>query len=118
VRAFAAETAPLEITFDRAGSFTGGVVYLAPAPSAGLRRLHAAFHARCEDLSRSVWHHYQPDFWMPHLTLAMDLEPSQVAPALAIAETIRLPLPARLVEVGIVEFRPVRELAGYPLAGR
>jgi len=55
--------------------------------------------------------------WVPHCTLATDLEPHQFGSALAIAARVPLPLECRLVEVGIVEFRPVKQLVSYGLDG-
>jgi hypothetical protein len=56
--------------------------------------------------------------WVPHCTLASDLEPEQFGSALAIAGRVRLPIECRLVEVGIVEFRPVKQLVSRTLGGR
>ena len=55
---------------------------------------------------------------MPHCTLATDLEPEQFGDALAIAARVPLPLESRLVEAGIVEFRPVKQLVSCALGGR
>jgi hypothetical protein len=56
--------------------------------------------------------------WVPHGTLASDLEPEQFGSALASAGRVRLPIECRLVEVGIVEFRPVKQLVSRTLGGR
>jgi 2'-5' RNA ligase len=56
--------------------------------------------------------------WVPHCTLATDLEPDRFGDALEIAARAPLPLESRLVEVGIVEFRPVKQLVSYALGGR
>ncbi len=40
----------------------------------------------------------------------MDFAEARLPAAVAIAERVSLPLEARLVRVGVVEFRPVKEL--------
>jgi 2'-5' RNA ligase len=59
-----------------------------------------------------------PGTWVPHCTLATDLEANRFGDALAIAKRTPLPLESRLVEAGIVEFRPVKQLVSCPLGGR
>src|SRR5206468_4499682 len=62
--------------------------------------------------------HYRPGAWVPHCTLATDLEPHRFGDALAIAARSPMPLESRLVEVDIVEFRPVKQLVSCALGGR
>ena len=116
--AFAAETAPVRLTFASMGSFPGVAVFLAPTVTAELLDLHAGFHRRFGSLGRGSCEHYRPGRWVPHCTLAADLEPDQLGRALAIAGRVPLPLECRLVEVGIVQFRPVRQLVSHVLGGR
>jgi len=80
--------------------------------------LHASFHRRFGPFGQAPWDHYRPGVWVPHCTLATDLEPDQFGAALAIAGRAPLPLECRLVEIGIVEFRPVRQLVSRVLGGR
>jgi hypothetical protein len=54
---------------------------------------------------------------VPHCTLATDLEPDRLGDALAIAARVPLPLECRLVEAGIVEFRPAKQLMSRALGG-
>lgn len=113
---FAAETGPIGITFEGAGSFPGGTVFLRPTENRALRELQRHVHARFAALGRGPWAYYLPELWVPHCTLAMDVAPDRLGEALAIAE--RAPrIGGRLEHVGIVEFRPVHVLARYPLGG-
>ena len=114
---FAAETAPIGITFDGTGMFPGGTVFLRPAPNPTLRDVQRHVHARFASLGGDAWPYYLPEAWIPHCTLAMDVPPDRVTEALAVAGRGPLPITGRLEYVGIVEFRPVRVLARYPLAG-
>lgn len=54
---------------------------------------------------------------VPHCTMADDLEASALKEAFDVARESAVFGPARLVSVGVVSFRPVRQLSEYPLAG-
>ena len=55
---------------------------------------------------------------MPHCTLAMDFTEDLTPTALAIARHAPLPLTGRLDRIGIVEFRPVKQLCAFALGVR
>ncbi len=118
VTRFAAETAPVRLTLASVGLFPGVAVFLAPTVTADLLDLHAEFHRRFARLGQGSWDHYRQGTWVPHCTLATDMEPDQFAGALAIAGRVPLPLACRLVEVGIVEFKPVKQVMSPTLAGQ
>ena len=115
---FAAQTPPAEVTLASVGFFPRVAVFLAPTVTAQLLELHARFHRRFEHVGGAPWELYRPGVWVPHCTLAMDVEADRFGDALAIAGRVPLPLPARLIEIGIVEFRPVKELVSCPLGSR
>lgn len=112
---FAAETGPVAVTFDGVGTFPGGAVFLRLAPNTTLAEMQRQVHARFAALGRSPWQYYLPETWVPHCTLAMEFPRERAPDALAIAKRVSLPIAGRLESVGIVEFRPVRTLARYPL---
>ena len=115
---FAAETAPVRLTLASVGLFPRVAIFFAPTVTAELLQLHAGFHRQFDRLGERSWDHYRPGGWVPHCTLATDLEPDQFGGALAIAGRVPLPLECRLVEIGIVEFRPVKQLVSFALGGR
>jgi 2'-5' RNA ligase len=117
VARFAAETSPVRVSFASVGLFPRVAVFLAPTVTADLLELHAGFHRRLARFGAAPWAHYRPGVWVPHCTLAMDLGPDRFGDALAIADRVPLPLECRLVEVGIVEFRPVKQLVSHALGG-
>jgi 2'-5' RNA ligase len=114
---FADETAPLRLTLASVGMFPGVAVFLAPVVTAELLDLHARVHRRLAGRGGGAWHHYQRGAWVPHCTVASDLEPDQFQSASAIAARAPLPLESLLVEVGIVEFRPVNQVVSRTLRG-
>jgi 2'-5' RNA ligase len=115
---FAAETDPVGLTLASVGLFPGTAVFLAPTVTTDLLGLHASLHRRFARFGTGAWNHYREDTWVPHCTLALDMEPDQFGTALAIAGRLPLPVQCRLVEAGIVEFRPVKQLASRTLGRR
>lgn len=56
-----------------------GVLYLSVVPTRALLRLHEEVHAVLEGRLVESWRTYSVDTWMPHCTLAQDLDPTQLA---------------------------------------
>jgi hypothetical protein len=118
IMSFAMVTPPVDVIFLRVGSFTeSGVVFLAPDVDWRLLEVHANCHRHFAGLGDGAWPHYAVGTWVPHCTLAQDLDAWGVAHALTIAQRARLPLRGRLESVELVEFRPVRRLVTARLAG-
>ncbi len=115
---FSHEVQETRVEFEGVSTFaTGGVVFLAPKPSRALRSLHSRFHSLAQDFAAELWEYYAPSAWVPHCTLDMDLPTEIIPEILRLCSTLDLPTEAYLVEAGLVEFRPVRELMSFPLRG-
>jgi 2'-5' RNA ligase len=112
---FARETAPITVTFDAVGSFPGGAIYLRTALNSGLAEVQQRAHERLDMLASGPWHYYLPERWIPHCTVAMEFPADRMDRALAIVRRLPLPLTGRLESAALIEFRPVREVARYPL---
>jgi 2'-5' RNA ligase len=118
VAALGRETAPLPIVFDRVDVFpTTGVVFLSPVPDRTLSDVHARCQRRLSAYGRRPWPHYAPGAWVPHCTLAQDLESAgALAQARSVAERTPLPIVGRLERAELIGFRPVHCLRAAPLA--
>jgi 2'-5' RNA ligase len=114
---WAAAADPLDLRLASVGVFPGEarVIFLAPVVTAELLDLHNGFHAAFEGEGEEPWSHYRPGEWVPHCTLAMEIDPAALHRALDVAREAPLPIPVRLSAVGLVEFRPVVERAAIPL---
>ena len=91
------------------------VVFLAPRVTPALLELNAFFHRQASDAGAVPWESYLPDRWVPHCTVAADLDAREVHRAV---QELRLgfrALTASLEEVGLVRFRPVETVAVYTL---
>lgn len=74
LRRVAAETAPVTVRTSGLGLFTGEnpILYIPIARTAELERLHARLCEALEPLAIEPNPHYQPERWLPHITLASD----------------------------------------------
>ena len=114
---FAQSLAPFEFKLINVGTFPGseGVVFLAPVATRPLLALHARFHQFFSQYDESGMSYYQPGNWVPHCTVAIDLTASEVTEAMAYSREAFQPITGRFEEIGLVEFRPVKELGTYKL---
>src|SRR5208337_4936828 len=88
----------------------GLIAYLAPKVTPELLALHAPFFERFSSVARGIWPLYGFATWVPHCTLGIGLLPQQLAPAVEACQAFGLPLACTVAEVGLVEFRPVKQL--------
>jgi 2'-5' RNA ligase len=116
---FAAETPPLKIMLSAAGSFptAEAVLFLAPAITQELMDVHWDLHQLLKDLNFHPHAYYLPDRWVPHSTVAQNVEPNFVPKAFDVLRQSFKPIAGQLVEIGLVRFRPVVNLGSFPLAG-
>jgi 2'-5' RNA ligase len=94
--------------------FRGRIAYLAPKVTPELLALHKRFFSQFSVLASRLWQHYDPAVWVPHCTLAIGLLPQHFLPAFEACESFGLPLDCNVVEMGLIEFQPVRRLHAVP----
>jgi 2'-5' RNA ligase len=109
---FAGSTAGFPVTFVSLGIFPGAepVVFFSPKVTIPLLELHWAFLESFEPMATNIWPNYSPSHWIPHCTLAAGCPPECFEEALEICRAEALPFTAEIVEIGFVEFRPVKPL--------
>ncbi len=112
---FAGTLGTFTINLANIGIFPGdrNVLYLGPSVTEPLLALHRRFHETFGALAR--WPHYLPGTWVPHLTLAMHVEPQALAPAIDIVRREWQPGAVRLDALALVRAFPVEELRRFPL---
>ena len=116
---FAESIPPFPLILSTTGSFSGDnrVLFLGTAANEVLLRVHKDFHWLFERHKTSEREYYFEDWWIPHCTLAERL-PEDLALETMEADLLRqLPISAMVIEIGIVEFRPVKELCRFALTG-
>ena len=109
---FARSIDPFDFTLSSLGTFPGqeGVVFLAPVATRRLLAVHARFHEVFSKHDNAGMGYYLPGNWVPHCTVAIDLSSAEVTAALAYCREAFQPISGRFQEIGLVEFRPVKEL--------
>jgi 2'-5' RNA ligase len=113
----ARELPPIDLSLAAVGTYptAEGVVFLVPSVSAQLVRAHQVVHQRLSAIGMSSSLYYQPGFWIPHCTVATDLKPDMLPLAMEICRKSSVFGRARISSIGLVSFRPVRELYTFPL---
>ncbi len=117
LKSFAPKTDPLPVGFQHLGIFPTipATVFLGATVTVSLLELHAQIHESLHPISTDSNPYYLPGKWIPHCTVALELEPRLIAQALEIGLQISLPLHGEITEIGVIEFRPVRHLFGFRL---
>ena len=110
---------PLSVDFAYIGFFPTipGTIFLGSTVTNDLLGLHAQVHESMTQIGLNPDPYYLPGRWMPHCTLALEIEPELTIKVLRVGLHIPLPIHGRIIEVGIIEFRPVKHLFRTRLVG-
>ncbi|KAF8096696.1 hypothetical protein N665_0303s0021 [Sinapis alba] len=118
VKAFASKQEPLSLSFSSIGSFSGdnNALFLSPTPSLSLLQLQAQL---CDAVKREgvveIGEEYRQDSWVPFCPVAVDVPKSRMAEAFSVLRDLKLPVNGYAMDVGLVEFSPVREVFSFAL---
>ena len=114
---FARQFEPLSFVLESVDSFpaSNGVVFLAPRLSDGLIGVHTRFHKEFDGYRATASPYYHPENWQPHCTVAEDLSSKQVSHAIEICRKAHLPIRGQFVQIGLIEFRPIKEVCLFSL---
>jgi hypothetical protein len=117
---FAAETKAMPITLSAVGGFAtaDAVLFLTPAITQDLMDVHWDFHQMLGELKMYPHAYYQPDRWVPHSTVAQNVQEEMVGKGFDVLRKSFKPISGKLVEMGLVRFRPVESLGVYQLGAR
>jgi 2'-5' RNA ligase len=122
VQAIAADSRPFEVDCSGIGIFTGSrmVLYLAVARPVALSRFHQRVFEVAQALAVEPGPYWQPQRWVPHVTIAMEGLTADAAGALTAAWAARpIPPPLRISNVAVMDGSDGthRLLAECPLGG-
>ena len=103
---------PFSLMMGFIGTFISNenVVFVAPNMTEELRQIHRDFHDRLRSVQMSVWEYYLPDKWQPHCTMATGIPESAYMEAFETVRSSFRPLMVTIESVGLIEFRPIRQL--------
>jgi 2'-5' RNA ligase len=114
---FASGRNRMTVSMPSMGSFLTGerVIFLAPVATRALLDLHSALYGLLIEQGMAFHPLYAPGNWVPHCTLDMELDGGGYRHKLAQCAELD-PIPnAGVDSMGLIEFRPVRELLRFPL---
>ncbi|XAR51829.1 hypothetical protein NMG60_11006582 [Bertholletia excelsa] len=119
VKVLASKQEPLPISLSAIGSLPSGknVLFLAPTPSLFLLQFHSQL---CEAMKKEgieIAEEYRPDSWIPFCPVAEEVPKNRMAEAFTVLRDLKLPVTGYAMDIGMVEFSPVRELFSFVLGG-
>ncbi len=117
VEDLAKSTFSFPLSFDSVGSFPTDerVIYLTPTRPKALANIHANFHKNIQHAGLSCNEYYLPGQWLPHCTVAYKVEDSKFEKAIEYCQKADHQFHGDITEIGVLEYRPIKELASFPL---
>ncbi|KAG8482829.1 hypothetical protein CXB51_024263 [Gossypium anomalum] len=102
IKSFASKQEPLPLSFSSIGAFPNenNVLFLSPAPTMTLLQFQAQFKA---------------DAWIPYCPVAQEVPKTRMAEAFCVLRELKLPVSGYAMDIGLVEFSPVREHFSFGL---
>lgn len=116
---FARHIEPFSLQLSSVGSFptAEGVVFLAPVVTGSLLAVHDQFHDWLLKAGLVSLDYYLPGNWVPHCTVAINLDQAQIGPTAAFCQQFAGVYGRVHIEsVGLVSFPPIVPLATFPLS--
>lgn len=119
LKVFAEMFSPFALTFLCLGIFPGekAIVYLAPTVNQKLLDIQAYVHQLLKDSGTSSSTMYVPGYWIPHCTLALDIDTKLIVRAIEIGLSMPFPVHCRVEEIGVVECWPTKHIYSFGLGG-
>ncbi|KAI3824017.1 hypothetical protein L1987_05464 [Smallanthus sonchifolius] len=117
VKTFASKQDPLPLSFGSIGSLPSdnNVLFLAPTPTLPLLQFHFQL---CDAMKREgveIGEEYRPDSWIPYCPVAEEVPKNRMAEAFTVLRDLKLPVTGYAMDIGLVEYSPVRELFSFVL---
>jgi 2'-5' RNA ligase len=90
-----------------------GVMYLAIENSIELNKIHLRLHTLLKEKGYKSNEYYLPGRWIPHCTITMGLTAEKANEVAEICNQMNVFGNAELIEMSLIEFRPVREIYSF-----
>jgi 2'-5' RNA ligase len=109
---FSAGVQPIVLQLANIGIFSGArsVLFLGPVVTQELLAFHRRFHDAFSEFVESCWEYYRPGHWVPHVTLAMNIEAAALERAVAETREHWKPAKIKLGAVKLIHFPPFRTI--------
>ncbi|KAE8695623.1 Peroxidase superfamily protein isoform 1 [Hibiscus syriacus] len=111
VKSFVSKQEPLALSLSSIGTFPNGknLLFLAPAPTIPLLLFQAQL---CEAIKKEgieIGEKFKADAWIPYCAVAQEVSKTRMAEAFCVLRELKLPVSGYAMDIGLVEFSPVRE---------
>ncbi|KAJ7974522.1 RNA ligase/cyclic nucleotide phosphodiesterase [Quillaja saponaria] len=117
VKSFASKQEPLPLSFSSVGSLSSdnNVLFLAPTPSMSLLQFQSQLCDAMKKEGIEIGEEYRQDSWIPYCAVAQEVPKTRMAEAFCVLRDLKLPVTGYAMDIGLVEFSPVRELFSFVL---
>lgn len=117
IKSFASKQEPLLLSLSTIGSFCNdsNVLFLAPTPSVSLLQFQSQL---CEAIKKEgidLGDEYRAENWIPYCSVAQDVPKMRMAEAFCVLRELKLPVSGYAMDIGLVQYSPVRELFSFGL---
>ncbi|KAI3713208.1 hypothetical protein L1987_71781 [Smallanthus sonchifolius] len=117
VKGLASKQDPLPLSFSSTGSLPNdnNVLFRASSPTLSLLQFHLQL---CEAMKREgveIGEEYRPDSWIPYCPVAEEMPRNRMAEAFTFLRDLKLLVSGYGMDIGLVEYSPVRELFSFVL---
>jgi len=90
-------------------------VILSPVPSRPLLEMQQRLYSLLDECGQPPFERYAPERWLPHCTLSKELSGPDAMRTMELCRQSLVTGVAEMREVGVIEFRPRRELGTFSL---
>ncbi|KAF5740352.1 hypothetical protein HS088_TW11G00419 [Tripterygium wilfordii] len=117
IKTFASKQEPLPLSFSAIGSLPSdqNVLFLSPTPTVSLLQFHSQLCDAMKKEGIDIGEEYRPDSWVPYCAVAEEVPRTRIGEAFCVLRDLKLPVTGYVMDIGLVEFSPVRELFSFML---
>jgi len=107
----------LPLSFSSIGSLPSdnNVLFLSPTPSLSLLQFQSQLCDAMRKEGIEIAEEYRQDSWIPYCAVAQEVPRTRMAEAFCVLRDLKLPVTGYAMDIGLVEFSPVRELFSFVL---
>jgi len=107
----------MPISFQYIGFFAAATptLFIGPTVTRPLVDLHEGIYEVMKEYTEGPFDYYHPDRWVPHTTIGIELNKSDLQKLITNDLHIALPLDGYITEIGLLEYLPITQLLSYPL---
>ncbi|CAA3020394.1 RNA ligase cyclic nucleotide phosphodiesterase family [Olea europaea subsp. europaea] len=115
IKNFAAKQEPLPMSFSSIGSLPNenNVLFLAPTPTLSLLQFHSQLCDVMKKEGIEAGDEHRPDTWIPLCPVAEEVPKTRMPEAFTVLRDLKLPISGYAMDIGLVEYPPVREIFSF-----